>query len=108
MRKLIVALAMSAAFFAGHAEAQQTAPAANTPPAANVAAFSTAATPLGQLLDNAGARAVLERHIPAFVSNPQITMARGMTLKGLQAYAPNLTDEVLAAIDADLANLPRN
>ena len=35
-------------------------------------------------------------------------MARGMTLKATQQFAPSMvTDEVLAKIDADLAKLPK-
>lgn len=68
--------------------------------------FTTAETPLGDLLNDEAAREVLQQHIPDLVANPQIDMARSMTLKALQNYAPNLGDEVLAAIDADLAELP--
>ncbi len=53
------------------------------------------------------AKAVLEKHIPALVSNPQIEMARSMTLKQIQGFAGDaLTDAKLADIDADLAKLP--
>lgn len=70
-------------------------------------AFSTAATPLGVLLDNADTKAVLDKHIPQLINNDQISQARGLTLKGLQAYAGEvLTDTVLAEIDADLAKVP--
>jgi len=38
--------------------------------------------------------------------NPQITMASGMTLRAVQAFAPGqFTDEALAAVDAELAAL---
>lgn len=101
MRNLILAAVFVGAFAAAPALAQ---PADGAAPAAS-AALTTAATPLGDLLDNHAARAVLDKHVPEMVSSPQIEMARGMTLKSLQAYAPNLTDEKLAAIDADLAAL---
>lgn len=82
------------------------APAASAAPAA-LAALTTEVTPLGDLLDSAPAKAVLEVHIPKMLANPQIEMARGMTLKQLQTYAGDeLTDAVLAKIDADLAKLP--
>lgn len=80
------------------------APAASAP--ADAAHFNTEDSTIGELLDNAGARAVLQNHVPAMISNPQIDMARGMTLKSIQAYSPELTDEKLVAIDADLARLP--
>tara|TARA_R110000868_G_scaffold216276_3_gene466381 strand:- start:389 stop:682 length:294 start_codon:yes stop_codon:yes gene_type:complete len=58
---------------------------------------------VGELLDNPDSKAVLEKHIPDFISNPQIEQARGMSLRSLQTFAPTLTDDVLAEIDKDLA-----
>jgi hypothetical protein len=69
--------------------------------------YSTAETQIGTLLDNPEAKAVLDKHIPSFASNPQIAMARAMTLKAIQSFAGDaLNDAVLAKIDADLAMLP--
>jgi len=63
-------------------------------------------TRIGDLLDHPEARAILERHLPDVVNSDQIEMARPMTLKMIQAYAPDsITDEKLAAVDADLAAL---
>lgn len=77
------------------------------PAAATSAAYSTTTTPIGTLLDDATTKAILTKYIPDLVSNPQIEMARGMTLKQVQAYsADTVTDEVLAKIDADLSKLP--
>jgi len=81
-------------------------PAADAPAAGTAPRLTSASTPLGALLDNAGARAILTRHLPDLVNSPQISMARGLTLKGIQAYSPQLSDATLAAIDADLAALP--
>lgn len=62
---------------------------------------------LGELLDNPVAKQVLLRHIEDFVSAPQIQQARGLSLRSVQKYAPDLlTDAVLARIDADLAREP--
>jgi hypothetical protein len=70
-------------------------------------AYSTADTDLGTLLDNPATKAVLVKYIPATVSNPQIDMARSMTLKQMQSYAADtLTDATLAKIDADFASIP--
>jgi hypothetical protein len=70
------------------------------------AKYSTAETQIGTLLDNAETKAVLDKHIPTFASNPQIAMARSMTLKAIQGFAGDaLTDAVLAKIDADLAQI---
>jgi len=82
--------------------------AADAPAAAAAAAkFSTADSSIGTLLDNPETKAVLEKHIPQFVSNPQIEMAKAMTLKQIQGYAGDaLSDDTLAKIDADLAKIP--
>lgn len=62
---------------------------------------------LGELLDNPAAKAVLARHAPDLVAGGQIEQARGMTLRLLQNFMPSLTPETIAAIDADLAKLPK-
>ena len=66
--------------------------------------FSTATTTIGELIDNAATNAVLEKHLPALIGNPQMAMARSMTLKQIQGFAGDaLSDDVLAKVDADLA-----
>ncbi|WP_420381791.1 hypothetical protein [Novosphingobium sp.] len=86
------------------ASAQTPAPAATSKPAA--AKYSTSDTDIGTLLDDPAAKAIVEKHIPGMTTNPQIDMARSMTLKAIQAYAASdVTDERLAAIDADFAKL---
>jgi len=80
--------------------------AADAPATAAAAKFSTADSSIGTLLDNPEAKAVLEKHIPQFVSNPQIEMAKAKTLKQIQGYAgDSLSDDALAKIDADLAKI---
>lgn len=74
---------------------------------ASTAAFSTSTSSIGSLLDNPATKAILTKYLPDLVSNPQIEMARGMTLKQIQSYASDtVTDEVLAKIDTDLAKVP--
>jgi para-nitrobenzyl esterase len=103
MRLVALAAALALATTSTAALAQ-TAPAPATAAAGH---YASASTPLGTLLDDPAAKAVLVKYIPDTVSNPQIDMARGMTLKDMQQYAPDtLTDATLAKIDADLANLP--
>lgn len=69
--------------------------------------YSTSDTPIGVLLDDPAARAILDRHIPNFSKGPQLGMIRGATLKQIQGYALKvLSDQVLADIDVDLAKLP--
>lgn len=69
--------------------------------------YTVDATTIGELLDGPAAKAVLQKDLPAVVNGDQIDLARGMTLKEVQQYAPDqVTDEVLAKVDADLAKLP--
>lgn len=72
------------------------------------AVYTAAETQIGTLLDDPAATAVLEKHMPGFTQNDQISMARGMTLKAVQSFTPDtMTDEILAKIDSDLAALPQ-
>lgn len=69
--------------------------------------YNTLTTPLGTLLDDPAAHAVLARQLPDLLKSPQLDMGRGMTLAALQAYMPQqLTDAKLSTIDADLASVP--
>lgn len=68
--------------------------------------YSTAETPIGELLDDPRARAILDKYLPGFSTADQIDTARGMTLKDVQQYSPDtITDDALAKIDNDLAKL---
>lgn len=100
---LIAALLVGAAGFAAPA-----AYAADPAPAAAPAkAYSTAETPIGTLLDDPAAKAILVKYIPQLATSAQIDMARSMTLKQIQAYAgDSLTDETLGKIDWDFSKLP--
>lgn len=70
--------------------------------------YNSLITPIGTLLDNPAAKAVLERHIPDVIHSDKINMARGVTLDALKSYMPQmLTDKTLQEIDADLATLPK-
>lgn len=100
---LIVALA--AAALPASASAAEPARSEAAAPAAKPK-YSTAETDIGTLLDDPAAKAIIDKHIPGMTSNEQIEMARSMTLKAVQTYAPDdVTDECLAQIDADLAKL---
>ncbi len=80
---------------------------ADTAASAPKAAYTTSDTDLGTLLDNPATKAVLVKDLPELVANPQIDMARSMTLKQMQAYAGDkLTDAKLAEVDVDLSKVP--
>jgi hypothetical protein len=86
--------------------AKSAAPAPVAAAPAAKARYSTADTEIGTLLDDPAAKAIIEKHIPGMTTNEQIEMARSMTLKAIQTYAPDdVTDERLARIDAEFAQL---
>jgi hypothetical protein len=102
--KFVAALLLSAMIAAVPAAAQdKAAPAAAAEPAKAVP--STMSTTIGELLDNPATKAIVEKHLPGFSSHPQIDMARSLSLKAVQAYAPQITDDILAKIEAELAAL---
>ncbi|HXD02895.1 MAG TPA: hypothetical protein VN627_06265 [Novosphingobium sp.] len=105
MIKFAIAAALAAITLPAAAGATEPAKTAAQAPAAKQA-YTTADTDIGTLLDDPAAKAIVEKYIPGLTTNPQVDMARAMTLKAVQAYAPDeVTDERLAKIDADLAKL---
>lgn len=101
MRKIAVAALWTVALMPFPAMAQQAAS------QQQVARYSSEATPVGDLLDNSAARAILAKYAPRITSSSQIDAVRSMPLKALQGYAPqDLSDEVLAKIDVELAKVP--
>ncbi|MDE8653137.1 cytochrome P450 [Novosphingobium album (ex Liu et al. 2023)] len=72
-----------------------------------IAAISTGDTRLADLLDNPSARELIDRHFPGISEDQRIGMAKGMTLRSIQKFAPDqFTDAALDALDADLAAIP--
>lgn len=111
---ITLSLVAIAALATAPAMAQTTAPVAVASGATasagktSTAKYTTAETPVGTLLDDPAAKAILDEFIPGFTTNEQVDMARGMTLKEVQQYAPDkITDEVLVKIDAAFAKLPK-
>lgn len=102
MRPVRIALAATLLMGAAGMAALAVSPALAAP-----ARFSTATSTVGEILDEPAAKAVVDRHLPTVFANPQIRMARPLTLKGLQRFArDSITDGALAAIDKDFAALP--
>jgi len=61
---------------------------------------------VGELLDNAAPRAVIDKHMPELATNPQIGMARGMSLKMIAGFSGGkITKEMLAAVNDDLQKI---
>lgn len=82
--------------------------ATDTPaPAPTPQAYSINTTMIGALLDNPVTKAVLDQDLPGLSTHESIDMARAMTLKQVQQFAPDkITDERLAKVEADFAKLP--
>jgi hypothetical protein len=100
MRSFIIAAVLAASLPLTSALAQ-------APAAASHAAYSTDNTDIGTLLDDPIAHAIVDKHLPGVLSGDQIDMARSMTLKAIQQFAPDkISDRALADIDADFAKLP--
>lgn len=88
------------------AQAAPAAPAAAA--AAKATGYTVADTDIGTLLDDPASKAIIDKYVPGFSANPQIDMARSMTLKMVQQYSSDtLTDPALANIQNDLNKLPR-
>jgi hypothetical protein len=87
---------------------------AAAPALAQSAPATTAAAPayssqslIGELLDNAETKAVLNKYIPQVVSNPMIDQGRSFPLVGITQFVPELTPAMLSTIDADLAKVQK-
>ncbi|QUD88859.1 hypothetical protein [Phenylobacterium montanum] len=109
MRKTTILALAGAAFslaFAGVAAAQNTpapaAPAA-TAPAAPAAGALTIDSPIEDLLNNAGAKAVLAKDMPKLLAYDQLDMIKSMSLRQISQYPQaELDDTKLNAIQTDL------
>ncbi len=85
---------------------QATAPATAMAPTPRAGTGLSTRSPLRDLLAHEQARAILERYVPGMTTNPQLQQALDLSLRDLATYAPNVyTDQVLAAIDGDLAQI---
>jgi len=99
MRAILVAAALAAAAL--------TAAPAMAADAQAKPAYSTSESSIGELIDNPETKAIFDKHLPGVSSNEQFEMAKAMTLRQVQAYAPDqFTDETLAKMDAELAKVP--
>ena len=69
--------------------------------------YSTADSKIGSLLADPAAKAVLDKYFPGVSGDKRIGMAKAMTLRAVQKFAPDkFTTEALDAADAELASLP--
>jgi hypothetical protein len=108
--RLALALAAVAALASAASAQNSVAPAAPAPapapatPAAPVALNLD--TPIEVLMADPRAKAVLDARLPTLATHPAYNMIKAMSLRQVQPYSQGaLTDEILAAIGADLAAL---
>lgn len=74
-----------------------------TPEATPAAAFSVD-TPIEALMADERAKAVIARHLPGIDQHPAYEQFKAMSLKAIAPFSQGMiSDELLAAIDADLA-----
>lgn len=75
--------------------------------AALPAHYSVSTTLIGTLLDDPAAAAVIKKLAPnAFANEMFQTSGRDLTLKGVQQYEQEFTDENLAKIQAEFDKIP--
>jgi type IV pilus biogenesis protein CpaD/CtpE len=75
-------------------------------PAATKPARTAAQIPMEELMDKPEANAVFKKHAPDLAANPQLSMARGMTLAEVAGYdQAGLSPEMVRAIVDDVNKL---
>ena len=73
---------------------------------ASSARYSTADTKLSTLLAEPALKALLDKHFPGVSADKRIGMAKAMTMRAIQKFAPDqFSAAALDALDADLAQL---
>jgi hypothetical protein len=73
---------------------------------AQEAKYSTAKQTIGELVKNEKTKAVLVKHLPDLIANPQLEQGYEMKFADIVQYVPDqLTPEKLKAIDEDLAKV---
>jgi cytochrome P450 len=69
--------------------------------------YSIAATKIGVLLADPAAKAVIDKYFPGVSGDSRIGMAKGMTFRAVQSFAPDMfKSELLDAADQELSQLP--
>ncbi|GAA0205629.1 hypothetical protein QOZ96_002745 [Brevundimonas nasdae] len=112
MIKTLFATAAASLLIAGAASAQtaQPAPAPAAAPAASDHAHHARPTidsSIEDLIANPATKAVLDKHLPGISSHPAYDQFKALTLAQIAPFSEgHITDEKIAAIDADLKALP--
>ncbi|MDP3739404.1 MAG: hypothetical protein Q8R02_18590 [Hyphomonadaceae bacterium] len=97
IRKLLAAAAVASLALSPMAFAQE---------AATEAKYSTSKQTIGELVKNEKTKAVLVKHLPDLIANPQLEQGYEMKFADIVSYVPDqLTPEKLKAVDEDLAKV---
>ena len=106
MRTLTVTAAIVAALLSACTSSPPATQAAPTPAVAAKPARTAAQIPMTELMDQPEANAVFKKHAPDLATNPQLSMARGMSLAEVAGYQQaGLTPELVKAIVDDVNKL---
>ena len=108
MQKFTIMAGCAVALMTGMPAGAQTAQkGVTTAASAPVKHYSTQETPIGDLLADPAAKAIVDAHIPGLSDDPAIGMASSMTLRAIQPMASDkISVEMLDAVDAALAKIP--
>ncbi|WP_317933290.1 hypothetical protein [Halioxenophilus sp. WMMB6] len=75
----------------------------------SVVMYTTGSTQVGIILDDPEARAIVDKYLPGFSTNPDIDQGRGFTLNFMQKFNREvINDQVLANINADFEALAKS
>jgi hypothetical protein len=100
------AFAQDTAAAAGEAKSKAPATAPATVPAPAAGAKFNLDTPLQDIVADEKGKAVIEKHFPGMIALPEYEMFKAISLTQLQPYSNGkITDEMLAATAADLAEI---
>jgi len=93
IRKLLAAAAVASLALSPMAVAQE-------------AKYSTSKQTIGELVKNEKTKAVLVKHMPDLIANPQLEQGYEMKFADIAQYAPDqVTPEKLKAVDEELAKI---
>lgn len=104
MMRLTLGLAAVAGLASAASAQNSTAPAAPAPPAPAAPVALNLDTPIEALMADPRSKAVLDARLPMLAGHPAYNLVKGMSLRQVQPRSQGLiTEEILAAIGADLA-----
>lgn len=98
----VATLALAPAFAQQAAAPQAAAPAAD----ANAPKFSTATSTIGQIIDNAEAKAALAKILPEVAASPQLEQGRDYTIDAIAQMVPDyFPAEKVKALNEEFAKI---